>query len=96
MQRLLAGVSLYLRPDSGKHEAPPCVHSLQSVHTSACSWYHNGPGDPSMIVMHVQINVLSSIKQAEQWPDQQQPWGWQGQNTRKLQSFLPDDINNQV
>ena len=49
-----------------------------------------------MIVMHVQINVLSSIKHAQQQPDQQQPWGWQGKNTRKLQSFLPDDINNQV
>ena len=47
-----------------------------------------------MIVLHVQINVISSIKQA-QLADQQQPWGWQGKNTRKLQSFLPD-INNQV
>ena len=63
--------------------------------TFACSWCHNGPGDPSMIVMHMQINVLSSIKHAQQQPDQQQPWGWQGKNTRKLHSFLPD-INNQV
>ena len=64
--------------------------------TSACSCCLGKPGDSLMIVLRVQINVFSSIKQAEQWPDQQQPWGWQGQNTRKLQSFLPDDINNQV
>ena len=24
-----------------------------------------------------------------QWADQQQPWGWQGKNTRRLQSYLP-------
>ena len=30
-----------------------------------------------------------------QWADQQQPWGWQGKNNRKLQSFLPG-LDDQV
>ena len=24
-----------------------------------------------------------------QWADQQPAWGWQGKNTRRLQSYLP-------
>ena len=52
--------------------------------TPACSCCRNGPGDSLNLVLHMQINVISSIKHANQWPDQQQPWGWQGQNTRHL------------
>ena len=30
-----------------------------------------------------------------QWADQQPAWGWQGKNTRKLQSYLPG-LDDQV
>lgn len=42
-----------------------------------------------MDVMHMQLDLLLSIPQAQQNPDEQQPRGWQA-NNRKLQSFLPD------
>ncbi len=44
----------------------------------------------------MQLNMLQSIPLAKQWPDQQQPWGWQGQNNRKLQDYLDDNLNNKV
>ncbi len=47
-------------------------------------------------MMHMQLNMLQSFPLAKQWPDQQQPWGWQGHKNRKLQGYLDDNLNNKV
>ena len=48
-----------------------------------------------LIVLYVlQLGMAQTLLEG-QWADQQQPWGWQGKNDRKLQSFLPG-LDNQV
>ena len=42
----------------------------------------------------VQLGMAQTMLEG-QWADQQQPWGWQGKNNRKLQSYLPG-LDDQV